>query len=110
MDASTEFFLGWVMAVAWFGFFIWIFWQGLTGIVAQPREAFREILADPIQYLLLLVMLGGLMLFLFWLVAAISPISINHIRPLGVPLGLWGFGIAALCLPFLKFKLALATG
>lgn len=95
--------LGWLMAAAWFGLFCWIMWRGLRGFVSEPRSHFQAIAARPAQTLLLSVMIGGLMVFLFWILAAQSPISIDHVRPLGVPLGLWGFGIAGLCLPFLKY-------
>lgn len=95
--------LGWLMAAAWFGLFCWMFWQGLRGFVAEPQSTIRALLADPAQTILLFVMVAGLMVFLFWILAAQSPLSIDRVRPLDVPLGLWGFGIAALCLPFSKF-------
>lgn len=103
MSWSMETTLGWMMAVAWLGLFCWMVWKGLFGLLEDPRSHLKTFAAQPVQYLLLSAMITGLMLFLFWLVSAPFPVSIDHIRPLGIPLGLWGFGVAGLCLPFMRF-------
>jgi hypothetical protein len=71
-------------ALAWLGALAWLVYYGIT-TPAKPGDAPR---------LVVFPMLIGMMTFLYWIVTGKAVFGIDHIRPAGVPLGLWGFGLA----------------
>lgn len=99
--AEFEHFLGWLLAIAYFAFFSWVVWMIAWPFFADRHarsEQLAEFRADPTRAVAYGLMFGGIMTFLYWLVAGRSLIGIDHIRPLGMPLGLIGFAVALVAL------------
>lgn len=88
----TEDTLATLYAAVWLGFFGFVLYILLRQIWDDPRRAFRSALRDPLGPLAGALLYGGVFTFLYWIVFSHSIISIDHIRPLGLPLGLWGLG------------------